>query len=81
MVHTNATVKLAREATPTNHQIITKEGNVGMNEAEIPDKSIRKENKRMDLFLPQISDTSPATNVPTEKPEKKIIFEITGSPL
>ena len=39
------------------------------------------EKRRIDLFLPQISDTTPTTNDPTPKPEKKIIFERTGSPL
>ena len=81
MVQTNATVKFATAATPTNHHMMIKEGKTGMNDVARPLAIIRKENRRMDLFLPQISDTSPATNVPTAKPEKNTIFETTGRPL
>ena len=71
-------MKFATAATPTSHHMRTNAGKTGMKEVARPLESIRNENKRMDLFLPQISETIPATNVPTAKPEKKIIFEMTG---
>ena len=69
MVHTKATVKLAIAETPTNHHMMVKEIKVGMKEVTIPLIKVRRENKRMDIFLPHTSDTMPAINVPTPKPE------------
>ena len=81
MVQTKATVKLATAATPTNHHIMAKEEKRGIKEVATPLANMRKETRRIDLFLPQMSETIPATKVPTAKPEKKTILEMTGSPL
>ena len=78
IVQTKATVKFATAATPTSHHITTKEGNTGMKDVAKPLANMRNEKRRMECFLPQMSDTIPATKVPTAKPEKKIIFETTG---
>ena len=69
MVHTKATVKLAIADTPTSHHRMVKEEKEGMKEVTIPLMRVKRENKRMDIFLPQTSDTTPAKNVPTPKPE------------
>ena len=69
MVHTKAAVKLAIADTPTSHHRMVKEEKEGMKEVAIPLMRVKRENKRMEIFLPQISDTTPATNVPTPKPE------------
>ena len=45
-----------------------------MKEVMTPLARVRREKRMIDLFLPQISDTMPARNVPTAKPEKKIIL-------
>lgn len=68
-LHTKATVKLAIADTPTSHHMMVKEEKEGMKEVTIPLMRVRRENKRMEIFLPQTSDTSPARNVPTPKPE------------
>merc|ERR1719431_943803 len=49
---TKATVKLAMAAMPTSHQRKTKAAEFGTKEVTIPLEAISRENRAMDLFLP-----------------------------
>ena len=63
---------------PTNHHIATNAMKTGIREAMIPLIRVSREKTRIALFLPQMSDTIPATKVPRANPEKKIIFAMVG---
>ena len=62
----------------TNHHIATNAGKTGIRDVTIPLIRVKRENTRIALFLPQISDTIPATKVPIANPEKKIILAMVG---